>query len=268
MSVTIKIRSRLSSVGDSAPPSESSDGSTSETYEHGASDWHQTDHHQTQIMTNESIYSGSGDSHMLSPDLGGAINDNERVQVESFFSGLGTEVYVCPSLANLYENVNKNDWRLKYTGVPVLLHDKGSARSRAVPRVTFILAERGTCFALWQDTIDNLSSYRVAGPAFHTMCLSSDHTKVIGFSYDSSDAANEIWLAIERLISNPENISLSVPGRKRKPTKRPKPAPLPQKSQISQPCQFSHVTSVTTNDQHRYFSLQAFVGQTLNHREH
>lgn len=91
----------------------------------------------------------------------------------SFLFCFLTQVYVCPSLANLYENVNKNDWRLKYTGVPVLLHDKGSARSRAVPRVTFILAERGTCFALWQDTIDNLSSYRVAGPAFHTMCLSS-----------------------------------------------------------------------------------------------
>lgn len=80
---------------------------------------------------------------------------------------------MCPSLANLYESVGKNDWRLKYTGVPVLLHDKGSARSRAVPRVTFILAERGSCFALWQDTIDNLSDYRVAGPAFQTMCLSS-----------------------------------------------------------------------------------------------
>lgn len=89
MSVTIKIRPRLSSVGDSAPPSESSDGSTSETFEHG-SEWHQTD--QPQIMTNDSIYSGSSDGHMLSPDMGGAINDNERVQVESFFSGLGTEV--------------------------------------------------------------------------------------------------------------------------------------------------------------------------------
>lgn len=89
MSVTIKIRSRLSSVGDSAPPSESSDGSTSETFEHG-SDWHQTD--QPQIMTNDSIYSGSTDVNMLSPDMGGAINDTERVQVESFFSGLGTEV--------------------------------------------------------------------------------------------------------------------------------------------------------------------------------
>lgn len=95
-------------------------------------------------------------------------------------------MYVCPSLANLYENVNKNDWRLKYTGVPVLLHDKGSARSRAVPRVTFILAERGTCFALWQDTIDNLSAYRVAGPAFHTMCLSSGaYIENIDFAFNS-----------------------------------------------------------------------------------
>lgn len=89
MPVTIKIRSRLSSVGDSAPPSESSDGSTSETFEHG-SDWHPTD--QPQILNNEPIYTGSPDMHMLSPDTGGAISDNERVQVESFFSGLGTEV--------------------------------------------------------------------------------------------------------------------------------------------------------------------------------
>lgn len=113
MSVTIKIRSRLSSVGDSAPPSETSDGSTSETFEHGSADWHQTtvaDHHNhnhlhhhntTQIMTNDSIYTGSGDdAHMLSPDLGGAINDNERVQVESFFSGLGTEVSVTKRKTN------------------------------------------------------------------------------------------------------------------------------------------------------------------------
>lgn len=98
--------------------------------------------------------------------------------------------------------------------------------------------------------------------------LPLDHTKVIGFSYDSNEGAHEIWSAIERLISDPENIALSVPGRKRKQQKRPKPAPLPQKSQISQPCQFSHVTSVSATDQHRYFSLQAFVGQSLIHREH
>lgn len=79
---------------------------------------------------------------------------------------------VCSSLANLYENV-KNQWRLIHTGIPVLLYDKGSARSRNIPRVSYILAERGTGFPLWQDIIDNLSDYKVASPSFHTMCLSS-----------------------------------------------------------------------------------------------
>lgn len=83
------------------------------------------------------------------------------------------QIYISSSLANLYEGVKKKDWRLTYTGVPVLMYDKGSAKSRSSPRVTFVLAERGTCFALWKDTIDNLSNYKVSGAAFHTMCLSS-----------------------------------------------------------------------------------------------
>lgn len=93
MSVNIKIRTRLSSVGDSAPPSESSDGSASETFEQGI-DWHQTA--QAQIMATDSLYTGSSDSdmHSLSPDNGGSLSDIERAQVESFFSGLGTEVSI------------------------------------------------------------------------------------------------------------------------------------------------------------------------------
>ncbi|XP_062546295.1 uncharacterized protein LOC134212443 isoform X1 [Armigeres subalbatus] len=197
----------------------------------------------------------------------GMITDFERAQVESFFSGLGTEVYVSTSLANLYESIGKDDWRLVFTGIPVLLHDKGCTRSRCTPRVSFVLAERGTCFALWKDTIDNLSDYKVAAAAFHTMCLSADHRKVIGFSFDSNQAAREMWVRVEELISNPENIALSVPGRKRKPKKTAKPMTLPPKSQISQPCQFHHVTSVTTNDTPRYFSLQAFVTPPVKHRE-
>ena len=83
------------------------------------------------------------------------------------------QIYVSFSLANLYESLGKKDWRLVYTGIPVLLYDKGCTKSRNTPKITFVLAERGTCFALWKDTIDNLSDYRVAAEAFHTMCLSS-----------------------------------------------------------------------------------------------
>lgn len=176
-----------------------------------------------------------------------------------------------------------------FTGIPVLLYDKGSARSRSSPRVTFVLAERGTCFALWKDTIDNLSNYKVSGPGFHTMCLSSgesselceinvfqltspfsfaDHRKVIGFSFDSNESAIELWQCVERLVSNPENIALSSPGRKKRSKKRSKPIVLPPKSQISHPCQFLHVTKVTAYDTPRFFSLQAFVSSSKRYEDY
>jgi len=90
--------------------------------------------------------------------------------------------------------------------------------------------------------------------------ISADHRKVIGFSFDSNESAVELWHCVERLISNPENIALSSPGRKKRTTKkRSKPVALPPKSQISHPCQFLHVTKVTAFDTPRYYSLQAFV---------
>jgi len=239
------MRRRLGSVSDnSAAPSSSSD--TSEIPDSA---------HELELQHQRDLY---GDQS--SPEPSGELTEQERAQVESFFSGLGTEVFVSASLANLYECMGKDKWRLIYTGVPVLLHDKGSARSRSSRRVTFVLAERGTCFALWKDRIDNLSNFKQSGAAFHTMCLSTDHRRVIGFSYDSKIAAAEVWASLDQLMSDPENISLSVPGRKRGGKKpAPKKFVLPPKAQISLPCQFNHVTSVTQNDSEKFYSLQAFV---------
>jgi hypothetical protein len=67
------------------------------------------------------------------------------------------------------------------------------------------------------------------------------------------------------LVSNPENIALSSPGRKKRSKKRSKPMVLPPKSQISHPCQFLHVTKVTAYDTPRFFSLQAFVPSSHRH---
>ncbi|XP_063912094.1 uncharacterized protein LOC135128942 [Zophobas morio] len=199
--------------------------------------------------------------------LEGQITDYERQQVETFFKGLKTQVYVCSSLANLYfKTASDQDWQLKYTGIPVVVLDIGESRARDKRRIQIALAERGTCFMLWNDTIDNLSSYQVAGNAFHTMCCSSDHTKQIGFSFDTAQAADDMWTHIERLVSCPENISLSIPGKKKKKKEKklPKPAPLPPKSHISQPCCFQHITSVDRDDTNRYYSLKEFVPSNLH----
>lgn len=84
---------------------------------------------------------------------------------------------------------------------------------------------------------------QVSGPAFHTMCLSTDHTKLIGLSFDCVESAKEMWQHIEQLTADPENISLSVPKKNRKIKKKQRAQPLPQKSHISQPCCFQVTTA-------------------------
>lgn len=111
------------------------------------------------------------------------------------------QIYISASLANLYEGVKKKDWRLVYTGIPVLMYDKGSAKSRSSPRVTFVLAERGTCFALWKDTIDNLSNYKVSSKAFHTMCLSTGELQFLKSSKNSSGHHHSSQITAKKLGS-------------------------------------------------------------------
>jgi hypothetical protein len=148
-----------------------------------------------------------------------------------------------------------------YTGIPVVILDLGETRSRRKRRIQILLAERGSCFTLWKDTIDNLTAYKQVAPSFHTMYLSSDHRRLVGLSFDSVDAADELLAQVEALTSRPENISLSMPkGVKVKPSQQQTPPKrLPPKSQISQPCCFQHVTSVGIDDRSRYFSLQTLV---------
>ncbi|XP_018336706.1 uncharacterized protein LOC108745126 [Agrilus planipennis] len=200
--------------------------------------------------------------------LEGQVTDDERQKVETFFRGLKTQVYVSGSLANLYTKTPLDpEWALKHTGIPVVLLDVGESRARDKRRIQIVLAERGTGFMLWRDTIDNLTSYKVAGKAFHTMCYSGDHTLQIGFSFDTAQAAHDMWTHIERLVACPENISLSVPGKKKKKKeKKPKPLPLPPKNQISMPCCFLQLTHVDHDDRSRFYSLREFVPVTASTR--
>lgn len=183
-------------------------------------------------------------------------------------------MFVCNSLANLYigkvspktqENNNIN-WELHYTGIPVIILDTGETRSRNKRQISILLAERGTSFTLWKDKIDNLSSYKISGEGFHTMYLSSDHTTMIGLSFDNIESSKELWMYIEKLTSCPENICLSMPKSKLKSTSsivnssnQKIKFKLPDKSLISTPCCFQHITNVDISDRERYYSLQTML---------
>ncbi|XP_063222668.1 uncharacterized protein LOC134531070 isoform X2 [Bacillus rossius redtenbacheri] len=210
--------------------------------------------------------SSTDGSEAASSDSGVAdlrVSDHERLQIETFFKGLKTQVFVCRSLANLYlGSAAQEDWALAHTGVPVVLLDSGETRSRRRRRIQLLLAERGTCFTLWQDTVDNLSAYRVAGEAFHTLHESRDHRRLAGLSFDCAEAAAELGAHLERLTADFSNISLSVPRRGKKAQRQRGPAPpRPSKAHISQPCCFQHITSVGAADRDRYLSLRSLVAQ-------
>lgn len=164
------------------------------------------------------------------------------------------------------------DWELKFTGIPVVLLDMGATKSRRQRRIQLILAERDTGFTLWKDTIDNLSNYEAAGPTFHTMRTSVDHRQIAGLSFDSAEAAKELFEQLEKWTSDPANIRLSAPkgGAKSlfrffKSSKDAEPAKKKtlksniKKCEISQPCFFQHVTSVDLTDRRKTYTLQSLV---------
>ncbi|KAK8744706.1 hypothetical protein OTU49_000575 [Cherax quadricarinatus] len=192
-----------------------------------------------------------------------AVTDEDVSRIETFFRGHKTQLWVCRTLANLYieggAGATHGTWELKYTGVPILLLDQGETRSRDKRRLQLILAEKGTGFALWRDVVDNLTSYRAQEPQFHTLYLSSDHRRRMGFSFNDGRAACEFHSHIERLTADPANISLSGPGKKKNKAKeKVSKYKAPKKTDISSPCNFQHVTTVDACDKARFFSLQAF----------
>ncbi|KAK3859723.1 hypothetical protein Pcinc_018178 [Petrolisthes cinctipes] len=192
-----------------------------------------------------------------------AVTEEDVSRIETFFRGHKTQLWVCRTMANLYSEggagATHGQWELKYTGVPLLLLDQGETRSRDKRRLQLILAEKGTGFALWRDVVDNLTSYRAQEPQFHTLYLSSDHRRRMGLSFNDGRPATEFLSHIERLTSDPSNISLSGPSKKKNKVKEKIPKyKAPKKTDISTPCNFQHVTSVDACDKGRFFSLQAF----------
>lgn len=180
-----------------------------------------------------------------------SLTEQDFMQVEMFFRSHKTEVHVCRCLANLYfangteKKTGKQNWEFSATGVPLLVLDTGEHHRKR--SLQFIMAEKGTGFVLFKDVIDHLTKYSAPHSNFHTMQLSTDHTKQAGLSFDDTAAAADFHNYLMSLISNPDDDLLKLSKKKKKKdaskpkVKKYKP---PQKAEISQPCCFVHVTKL------------------------
>lgn len=177
------------------------------------------------------------------------VTEQDLLQVETFYRSHKTEVYVSGCLANMYFGSTKtsfaNDqWTFTCTGIPVLVLDSGEhLRER---KLHIVIAEKGTGFTLWKDVIDNLTGYKAPTSNFHTLHLSTDHTKLAGLSFDDAGCASEFFSHIIRLTSDPTDDLLRIGKQKKKKSVKEKKRKnkLPKKTEISQPCCFVHVTKL------------------------
>lgn len=187
------------------------------------------------------------------------VSEAEALKLELFLKSHKSAVYVCGCMANLYltetqlvdngrrSKPDANGWQLQHTGVPALTFDSGLAKNRSKRRLSIALAERGSGFILWSDTIDHLSNYRaytttdsndngsnneshpsarrrttndraeeeeeqaLVCETFHIMYLSTNHRIMVGLSFDEPVCARLFLTQIEMVTSDPRNISLTGP---------------------------------------------------------
>ncbi len=202
------------------------------------------------------------------------LSANEILKVESSYRSIGTQVYACRCLCDLYittaERLAKlEDWILFQHGSPVWLLNSGT-NSKRHPRLSLIIAEYGSGFPIWQDIINGYSDVKQAREQHITFRL-SDKTTLAVLRFKNLIASKEFFsyyisirnnFRYKHLFSNGHNRSSSCGSslsNKRKSQQHV------NKSSISNPCQFQHITSLQAKDRVRLTSLNQCLMPTRSY---
>ena len=129
------------------------------------------------------------------------------------------------------------------------LEDSGARNPKGVH---LSLVERDSGFTTWKETLNSSSNYREQQKNFHTLMLSNGDGAMAGFRFNCEEAANlflkDVEAAVQEVLS-----CTSVPELNKIPSsssrERLKKFRKLKKVEISTPCLFSHVTSITAATQ-------------------
>lgn len=195
----------------------------------------------------------------LSDDaLSEKLSDKDVFKIKLSLSCLSNRVVVCATTASLYHwqpptlERPSNQWSLDRKGVPVLVISTGDSGARNPKGVHLSLVERDSGFATWKETLTSSSNYREQQKNFHTLMLSNGDGTMAGFRFNCEEAASVFLRDVEAAVQ--EHLSAtSAPELNKLPSstsrERLKKFRKLKKVEISTPCLFSHVTSITAATQ-------------------
>ncbi|UJR25768.1 hypothetical protein I4U23_007122 [Adineta vaga] len=196
------------------------------------------------------------------------LTANDILKVESSYRSIGTQVFACHCLCDLYittaDRLAKlEDWILFQHGLPVWLLNSGNDPKRQ-SRFSLIIAEHGSGFPIWEDTINGFSDVKQARAQHITFRLSDQKTLAV-LRFNDLTASKEFYSYYKSIrcdtryehlftteISSKHHRSSSCGSLLRKRQKNQKSI---NKSSISNPCQFQHITCLQVKDRVRLITL-------------
>ena len=194
--------------------------------------------------------------------MNSGLTPRDIARIDLFYHGRDTEIIVAGCLADLTfgsavssGSEEVENWTpIVNTGVPLFILNTGKGTRRRELLIT--LADRETGFPLWSDKINYLSNFRESEPLKYVMQLHNNLRKVAGLKFYSEDHAKEFVKRFKEITANPNDelwkVSSGKMGKQKKRSKsfnlkRSKPKKS-SKTQISVPCNFSHITNVDPQD--------------------
>jgi len=201
-------------------------------------------HHHQQLHGSQSSTSSNAATGMSTQRRALPLTTAELFQVDLFYRSFKTIVHVSTCSATLYagsactaehqqsgrsnqshqhqhHHQSKTDWKPAASGIPVIVLDQRSQPSR----LYIVLAERGTGFELWRQTVDKTDQYAAMSindePVFHVVNCPSDGdvqrsgamcVRKMGLHFDDPLAATEFHRQLLRLADH-DRIALLSSGR-------------------------------------------------------
>lgn len=191
----------------------------------------------------------------LSDDtLSQKLGEKDIFKIKLSLSCLSSRVVVCNAVANLYlwqpptVETSTNSWQYVRTGIPAIVVNSGDSGSRNPKGMSIYLMDKQSGFSIWKEVITANSNYREQQGNFHVLALSTGGGVMAGLRFADEDAAKmflkDVITNLEDVIqtsSMPEidKLHVSTGNEKLKKFRKLK------KNEISSPCLFSHVTSIT-----------------------
>ncbi|EDO28521.1 predicted protein [Nematostella vectensis] len=187
------------------------------------------------------------------------LTEKDVFKIKLSLSCLSNRVFVCNAVANLYiwqppsATNPSNVWQYVRTGIPAIVVSSGHSGDRNPKGMYVCLVERQSGFCVWKESITANSNYREQQKNFHVMAVASEVGTMAGLRFADEDSAglfykdvtsNLDWILHHRSMPDLHELDLSH-GLKEKSKKTRKL----KKNEISSPCLFSHVTSITTATQ-------------------